>query len=353
MTKRRFLQIVISIGLLAFFGLLLAIFLITRWYNSNLQPIDIQQTSKQRFEIARGASLDEIAINLEKEGLIRDAAAFKWHLKINGQAHSLQAGVFELSPSNYASETASVLSSALQADVHVTILPAQHLKEIEASLVEQGFTSLDVQKALQADNYNNHRLMRFINQGEEGTLEGYLAPESFAIDQFNAAAAERLVRQTLDVFADYLTEEIQEAITSHEELNTVHQGIILASILEKEVPPEDRAQAAQVFLKRLRLGMKLESDATFVYAAETEGGSISVNNPSRYNTRVHFGLPPGPISNVSRSSLQAVAFPAEGEYLYFLSGDDGRTYFNETYEEHLEDIEKHCIIGCQTPAADR
>lgn len=274
-------------------------------------------------------------------------------MKINGQAHSLQAGVFELSPSNYASEIASILSSALQANIYVTLLPAQHLKEIEASLIEQGFAPLDTQQALQAGNYSNHRLMRFINQGEEGTLEGYLAPESFAVDQFNDAAAERLVRQSLDVFADYLTEEIQEAISSHEELDTVHQGIILASILEKEVPPEDRAQAAQIFLKRLRLGMKLEADTTFIYAAEIEGGSISVNNPSRYNTRVHFGLPPGPISNVSRSSLRAVAFPAEGEYLYFLSGDDGRTYFNETYEGHLEDIENHCVMNCQTPAADR
>ena len=208
-------------------------FVTTRWYNSNLQPVDIQKTSKQRFEIARGASLDEIAVNLQKEELIRDAAAFKWHMKINGQAHSLQAGVFELSPSNYASEIADILSSGLQANVQVTILPAQHLKEIEASLVEQGFTALDAQKALQADNYSNHRLMRFIDQGEEGTLEGYLAPESFAVDQFNAAAAERLIRQSLDVFADYLTEEIQAAITNHEELDTVHQGIILASILEK------------------------------------------------------------------------------------------------------------------------
>ena len=352
MTKRRFLQIIISAGLLAFFGLLLAVFLVTRWYNSNLQPVDDQQTSKQRFEIARGATLDEIAVNLEKEELIRDAAAFKWHLKINNQAHSLQAGVFELSPSEYASEIANTLSSALQADVQVTILPAQHLKEIEAALVEQGFAPLEAQQALQADNYSNHRLRRFIHQGEEGTLEGYLAPESFAVDQFNAAAAERLIRQSLDVFADYLTEDIQEAITNHEELDTVHQGIILASILEKEVPPEDRAQAAQVFLKRLRLGMKLESDATFIYAAETGSGSVSVNNPSPYNTRVHFGLPPGPISNVSRSSLQAVAFPAEGEYLYFLSGDDGRTYFNETYEGHLADIDKHCAIGCHTPDAD-
>lgn len=120
----------------------------------------------------------------------------------------------------------------------------------------------------------------------------------------------------------------------------------MASIVEKEVSPEDRAKVAQVFIKRLKEGMKLESDVTFVYASEVEGGSANPNNPSLYNTRIHPGLPPAPISNVSRSSLQAVAFPADTNYLFFVSGDDDITYFNETYAEHLEDVQKHCIKKC-------
>ena len=346
MTKRRFLQILILAAWLAFFGMLITAGMAFRWYNGNLQPADTTQTTKQRFEIARGASLHEIASDLEEEGLIRDATVFKWHLKLNNQVHDLQAGVFELSPSYYSSEIAAILTSALLANVQVTILPAQNLVEIESSLAKQGFKDLDIQKALQISQYRDHRVVRnFVNQGGGESLEGYLAPESFAVNQFSGDAVERVVRQSLDVFVDNLSDEIQVGILNN--FNTVHEGVILASIVEKEVAPADRAQVAQVFIKRLSLGMKLESDVTFVYAAQVEGGQATVNYPSPYNTRIHAGLPPGPISNVSKSSLQAVAFPSQGDYLYFFSGDDDKTYFNATYEEHLREVERYCKLKCQ------
>ena len=351
MTKRRFLQILILAGWLALFGMIIAAGVTFRWYNSNLQPVDTTQTTKQRFEIARGASLDEVAVNLEEEGLIRDATVFKWHLKLNDQVHSLQAGVFELSPSYYGSEIAAILTSALLANVQVTIFPAQNLLDVESSLIDQGFQALDVQKALQTYKYFDHRVVKnFINQGAGVSLEGYLAPESFAVNQFSGDAVEGVIRQSLDVFAENLNDEIQAGILTN--FDNVHKGIILASIVEKEVGPADRAQVAQVFIKRLHLGMKLESDVTFVYAAQIEGGQATVNHPSLYNTRIHAGLPPGPISNVSKSSLQAVAFPAQGEYLYFVSGDDDKTYFNESYEEHLQDVERYCKVKCQGFSAD-
>ena len=349
MTKRRFLQLVIAgIWVLGLIGLAV-ILLAFRWYHSNLQPVDNSQTAKQRFEVIHGASLDEVAISLEEENLIRDAAAFKWHMKFNDQAHLLQAGVFELSPAQYTAEIAVILISGIQANVYVTIYPAQHLAEIEASLVEQGFDPLDAKNALRVSNYADHRAMQFINHGSTGTLEGYLAPESFAVNQFSADSAESVIRRSLDIFMANLTEEVQAGIL--ENFKTIHQGVILASIIEQEVPPRDRAQAAQVFIKRYKMNEKLGSDVTFIYAAEIEGGPLDVDNPSLYNTRVHKGLPPGPISNVSKSSLQAVAFPAEGDYFFFLSGDDDQTYFNETLEGHLRDKELHCMRKCQLPSA--
>ena len=349
-TKRRFLQLAIAVAWLMVLIGLAGVFLALRWYNSNLQPVDNSQTAEQRFEVVHGASLNEIAISLEEEGLIRDAAVFKWHMKFQGQVNRLQAGVFELSPAQYASEIAVVLVSGLQANVYVTIYPAQHLAEVETSLVEQGFDPLDTKNALRTSNYADHRVMQFIGHGGTGTLEGYLAPESFAVNQFSADSAESVVRRSLDIFMENLTEEIEAGIL--ENFESVHQGVILASIIEKEVPPADRAQAAQVLLKRLEVGDRLGADSTFVYASQVGSGSLNVNNPSLYNTRVHTGLPPGPISNVSKSSLQAVAFPAEGSYYFFLSGDDGRTYFNETLEGHIRDRDLHCVRNCQLPSAD-
>ena len=345
MPKRLVLQITISVLWVILLGSIAGAIIAIRWYNTNLQPANQQQTSRQRFEIVRGSNLDEVAINLHEQGLIKDAAAFKWHLRLNGRANSLQAGVFELSPADYASEIAETLNSATLANLDVIVYPEQRLDQIEDSLVEQGFERIDVQIALQLENYSDHKVTEFIPQGAD--LEGYIAPETFAVDQFNTDSAERVIRGSLDVFVDNLTDDIQKGILKN--FDTVHKGVILASIVEVEVGPEYRNQAAQVFIKRLKEDQKLESDVTFVYAAAVEGGPIGVDNPSLYNTRKHPGLPPGPIGNVSKSSLQAVAFPAETDFLFFVSGDDGVTYFNETYEEHLEDVAEYCIQKCKLP----
>ena len=131
---------------------------------------------------------------------------------------------------------------------------------------------------------------------------------------------------------------------------TIHQAITLASIVQKEVKnPVDQKQVAQVFLKRLADGMQLGSDVTYMYAADQMGveGTPALESP--YNTRKYTGLPPGPISNMNPSALDAVAFPAPGEYVYFVAGDgpdEGKTFFAYTVEEHEANIAAHCRELC-------
>ena len=232
------------------------------------------------------------------------------------------------------------------ANLEVTIYPGQRLDQIEDSLVEQGFNRLDVQVALQLSNYDNHRVQQFLHSATD--LEGYLAPETFYVNQFNAHSAEELIGNSLEVFVDNL-EEVRADLEADGGYfaDNLSGAAILASIVEAEVGPEDRAKVAQVFIKRLREGMKLDSDVTFFYAAAVEGGEPRIDHPSPYNTRLHGGLPPGPIGNFSKSSLQAVANPADTDYLFFVAGDDGKTYFNTTYEEHLEDVARHCVEKCR------
>lgn len=346
MSKRRFYQIII-IGLwLIFFSLLAGGFVGVRFYNSNLKPVDRQQTAEQSFKIVKGESVDTIIDNLKEQGLIKNKRVFRWHLLVNNKSQSLQAGVFQLSPSQYSSTIAEIITSGVPHDLEITLFPEQHLGQIEDSLVEQGFDRLDAQRALLYEHYEDHAIAQYIEgySFKNHSLEGYITPETFFVTQHNGNSAKDVIRASLDKFIENLDDDIIEGLKKN--TGSVHGGIILASIVEKEVNPQDRAKVAQVFIKRLKEGMKLESDVTFVYAAEVEGGSASVDNPSPYNTRLHPGLPPGPISNVSLSSLQAVAFPTNTNYLYFVSGDDDITYFNETYEEHLEDVRKHCIKKC-------
>jgi UPF0755 protein len=123
--------------------------------------------------------------------------------------------------------------------------------------------------------------------------------------------------------------------------------VILASIVEKEVSSSaDRQKAAQVFLKRLRMSMMLGSDVTAYYGADEAGLPHTVDSDTPYNTRLHGGLPPGPIGNTSKSSLQAVADPATTDYLYFVAGDDGVTYYSKSLDEHNANVKAHCQKNC-------
>jgi UPF0755 protein len=128
---------------------------------------------------------------------------------------------------------------------------------------------------------------------------------------------------------------------------TPYQGLTLASIVEQEVSTQaDRNQVAQVFLARLAQGMPLGSDVTAYYGALSAGQTPSVNYDSPYNTLLHKGLPPTPISSVSVSSLNAVAHPAKTSWLYFVTGDNGVTYFSKTLAQHQQLTQQYCHKLC-------
>lgn len=95
--------------------------------------------------------------------------------------------------------------------------------------------------------------------------------------------------------------------------------------------------------------MPLGSDVTYHYAAQILGVPATPTLDSPYNTRIYPGLPPGPIATPGLSALEAVANPASGDYLYFLSGDDGKTYYATTEQEHEANIANYCKIKCATP----
>jgi UPF0755 protein len=132
----------------------------------------------------------------------------------------------------------------------------------------------------------------------------------------------------------------------------------LASIVEKESgTEEDKPTIAQVFLKRLREGRPLESDATAGYGAVLSGEFESLTHAqvisydSAYNTYRHKGLPPGPVSNFTLSSIMAVANPSPTNFLYFVADDDGedkgKSFFSRTLAEHEANVAEHCKILCR------
>ncbi len=186
---------------------------------------------------------------------------------------------------------------------------------------------------------------------EGATLEGYLYPETHNF------YGDSTVKEVLEVFLNEMGTVIKENDLENryaEQGLSLHEGITLASVVQKEASSPEQPTVAQVFLSRLSLGVPLGSDVTVSYALDTvdpnretyRDNQAALRIDSCYNTRIYGGLPCGPISNPGLNALLAVAKPSDTSYLYFLTGDDGMMYYGYTEAEHNQNIYDHCQILC-------
>lgn len=179
---------------------------------------------------------------------------------------------------------------------------------------------------------------------EARDLEGYLFPDTYRVPR-KATAADLvavMVGQFRKVFDDGLHTRAAKLGLS------VRDIVTLASLIEEETSLDtERALVSAVFHNRMRIGMKLDCDPTIIYALKLEGrymGRLLLRDlklSSPYNTYLHAGLPPGPISNPGEPSLQAALHPARDKFLYFVSRNDGSHRFSRTLGEHLEAVREY------------
>lgn len=332
------LVIVAVAALILFVGATIAV---RHLYFQNLKPVLNTSGQAKRITIPPGATLDEISQQLKEAGLIRSTWAFRLYVGSKDVRDDLEAGTYLLEPSQSVPEIVSQLTHGKVATDLVTIIPGQRLDQIRATLANYGFSQADIDVALNPATYKDNPAL--VDKPEGATLEGYIYPDSY--QKTDATKPQQIVEAALGEMDSKLTPELRSAF-ARQGLST-YEGLVLASIIEQEVSHSaDRAQAAQVFLKRLRIDMQLGSDVTALYGSHMAGQSGSLTYDSPYNTLLHKGLPPTPISNVSQSSLQAVAHPATTDYLYFVSGDDGITHFTHTLAEHEAAAEQYCKKLC-------
>jgi UPF0755 protein len=310
-------------------------------YNNNLKPLQASGAASQHFVINSGSSVTNIGTNLYRQKLIRSVWAFQLYVDVKNLRGSLQAGTYTLSPSTSTPQIVSTLVSGKVTTDLVTILPSQRLDQIKTAFIKAGYSSAFVNAALASAQYASSPALA--DKPASANLEGFLYPDSYQKDANTGPDA--IVTESLKEMEAQLTPTIRAAFAA--EGLSVYQGVTLASIVEQEVSHNsDRAQAAQVFLKRLSINMPLGSDVTAFYGARLNGQSPSTTYDSSYNTLLHKGLPPGPISNVSASSLNAVAHPSSTDWLYFVSGDNGTTYFSRTAQEHDALTVQYCHKLC-------
>lgn len=312
------------------------------WYNAQLAPVDASNTDKKVVSIESGSTPNAIASTLKSEGLIRNETIFLWYTRINGVQNKLQAGSYRLSPSESTQEIVEHLSNGKVDTFSITFLPGATLKDNKEVLLKAGYSDEEVDTAF-AQSYQSP-----LFEGKPATadLEGYIYGETYSFG--TDASVESILKHTFEQF--YGVIEKNGLVEKYKAQGlTLYQGIILASIVQREASPSatDMSDIAQVFYNRLAEGMNLGSDVTYQYIADKEGIARDVNLDSPYNTRIKQGLPPGPISAPGEKALVATANPSGNDYLFFLSGDDDITYYGRTAAEHEANIRNHCQKKCQ------
>lgn len=265
-------------------------------------------------EIVRGASSRQIAETLESRGVIESKWAFLWE-RIWNREVALMAGEYGFHRPLKASDAFEMLASGRVRLYPITIPEGLNRFEIAELVTKSGLVSGEEFLALTADPTPVKDLL-----AEAETLEGCLFPETYSLAK--TSTAKDLVEAMITQFRRVL-EAAHPQQTAKIEL---WQGVILASMIEKETGSQaERGLVSSVFHNRMRLGMLMQCDPTIIYGLVLEDryrGRIyraDLSDPHPYNTYVHSGLPPGPIANPGRESIQAAFLPSESDYLYFVA----------------------------------
>jgi UPF0755 protein len=288
------------------------------------------------FQVERGATLRQVARGLEEAGLVRSAAATAWYARLQGLEGHLQAGEYQLSASLSAPAVVGRIARGAVVTYQVVLPEGLRASEVAARLEERGLCDAAAFRRVVGDAAFAASLGV---QGE--TLEGYLFPETYRFPR--GMAPEDLARAMVTEFLR-VWQEIAP-LAEHRGMS-MQEVVTLASLVEKETAvPEERPQIAAVFHNRLARRMRLETDPSVIYGIADFDGNLrrrdleDVTNP--YNTYRFAGLPPGPIANPGADALRAVVEPAQSDYLYFVSRNDGTHQFSRTYREHVAAVNRY------------
>jgi UPF0755 protein len=305
-------------------------------YSQVVEPFRGYSEPEVFVDIPPGSSPATIGTRLVSAGVVRDARTFQVALLVSGRSRSLRAGEYRFDAPLHALD---VIDKIARGDVYrrrLTFREGLTIAEMARVFEERGFgTAGEFITAA-----SNAALIADLDPGA-GDLEGYLFPETYALPRGTTAAA--VVAQMVDGFKNAMTPELRAAATTAG--LTVRQLVTLASLVEKETgTPEERPLVAAVYANRMRIGMGMQADPTVIYALQKAGkytGNLRRDDlqfDSPYNTYRYPGLPPGPIAAPGKASLEAAARPAEVDYLYFVSKNDGSHVFASTLDEHNRNV---------------
>jgi UPF0755 protein len=289
---------------------------------------------KQRFEAAgpltadrivnipRGSGMRDIADILSREGIIDQPWLFIGGVLVLKAREDLKAGEYEFKAHSSMRDVVATIVEGKVVAHQVSIPEGLTSQQIVARLLQDDVLAGDI---------------------KEIPREGSLLPDTY---NFGRGITREQMVQRMQQAQLRLVHEIWEHRAADLPLRTPEQLVVLASLVEKETgKPEERTRVAAVFVNRLKQKMRLQSDPTIIYGLVGGKGTLGrpimkseIEQPTPYNTYIIDGLPPGPIANPGRASLEAAANPARTRELYFVADGTGGHAFAETYEQHQKNV---------------
>lgn len=288
-----------------------------------------------KVDIPAGSGAPKIAGRLKEAKLIRNETAFVLMSRLLGEAQDMKAGVYEIPPNLGVIEIINKLVAGDAVAQWVVIPEGLTLSQVARRLEDRRLVNPD--RFVRMASRKPKRMGLDLPVSRR-SLEGYLMPDTY---QFPALTNEAQILKAMLANWNAKVLRPNQALFAANDL-PVDKVVILASLIEREAKvPEDRAKIASVIRNRLKRKMKLEIDATVIYALGRHKEKLSyadlkVKNP--YNTYYVYGLPEGPICSPGLASIEAALKPAKTPYLFYVVQPDGSHLFSTTFEEHKANI---------------
>lgn len=337
--------------ILGLIATLILVFLI--FYNVNLKAVSSESTEVE-FMVDSGSTYYDVISKLKSVDLIRNELVFKLYIKFN-KVNDIQAGTYKLNKNMSVKDIVEVFSKGNTYNpdaIVITFKEGKHMRNIASTIALYTNNTEDmVYNLLKDTEYLNTLINEYwfidesiLNTNIYYSLEGYLYPNTYEFKNKDVSIKE-IFKTMLDEMDKQLSPYKTDILSNK---YSVHELLTLASVVELEgANSDDREGIAGVFYNRLKIGEPLGSDVTTYYAEKIEMSdrnlyTSEINESNNYNTRSYHlagKLPIGPICNPSIKSVIATLYPESHNYYYFVADVNKKTYFSETYVEHLAIID--------------
>ncbi|AMM93968.1 hypothetical protein UP17_16995 [Peribacillus simplex] len=337
-------SLILLIGIVGLVGFL--------YINSAMKPVDPDDDTIKKVKIPIGSSVNGISTLLEEQGIIKDARVFKYYIKFRNES-GFQAGEYKLSPSMPIEDIVTSIKTGKlmkEAALKITIPEGKQLIQIADIIAvktdedpKKVFKELNDKKFVKSMQKKFPELLtsEIENKKILYPLEGYLFPATYDFYE---------KKPTLETIVTEMLKKTEETLQAYEPQMdksdySVHQMLTFASLVEEEATAKvDRGKIASVFYNRMKEGMPLQTDPTVLYAKGSHKSKVYYKDlevKSPYNTYKNKGLPPGPIANAGKTSIDAVLKPQKTDFLYFLATPEGEVLYSKTLDDHNNKKAEH------------